>query len=87
MDCKKLIDDLECNEFVPIPTSLNRRMYSKELLLFVQIGMFLFCCFISNLMREIWVMSGTKTAPKFVPVHEMNGILSYFLYCLLPMRL
>ena len=23
-------------------------------------------------MREIWFMSGTKTAPKFVPVHEMK---------------
>ena len=24
-------------------------------------------------MRVIWFMSGTKTAPKFVPVHEMKG--------------
>ena len=36
------IDDLERNEYVPIPTYLNRRMDSKELLLFVEIGMFLY---------------------------------------------
>ena len=62
---KKLIEDLERNEYVPIPTSLSRRMDSKELLLFVEIGIFLYCCFIAKLMREIWFMSVTKTAPRF----------------------
>ena len=37
---KKKIDNLERNEYVPIPTNLNRRMDSKEILLFVEIGMF-----------------------------------------------
>ena len=39
---KKLIDDLGRNKYVPIPTNLNRHTGSKELLLFVEIGMFLY---------------------------------------------
>ena len=54
-----------------MPTNLNRRMNSKELL-FVEIGMLLYSCFISKPMRKIWFMSGTKAAPKFVPVYEMK---------------
>ena len=37
---KKKKDNLERNEYVPIPTNLNRRMDSKEILLFAEIGMF-----------------------------------------------
>ena len=45
INCEKLIDDLERNEYVPIPINLNKRMDSKEVLLFVEIGMFLYSFF------------------------------------------
>ena len=38
----KIIDDLERNKYVPIPTNLNRRMDSKKILLFAEIVMFLY---------------------------------------------
>ena len=39
---KKIIDNLERNEYVPIPTNLNKHMDPKTLILFVEIGMFLY---------------------------------------------
>ena len=51
---------------------INRNLDSKELLLIVEIQMFLCSYFISKLLSEIFFISGTKKAPKFVTVHEMK---------------